>query len=434
MARAASNRAALGVAFVGAARRYWLSVFPCVRREARNWRRCAAEIPDPALRGLALDAQRTKRENLDGVAAFAAFVPAAHRLSVIRALTAYQVAFDYIDTISEQPGTDPVANGLRLNQALYTALEPGVAHLDYYAHHTQRDDAGYLENLIDVCRIAVGTLPSHAAVAELARRATTRIVTYQSLNHGDGNGSYDAFARWARAETAPSTGLRWWETGAAAGSPLPVLALLTAAATPDVQPEQAAAIESAYFPWIASLSTLLDSLIDHREDTVEGQRNLIDCYSSPQEAAIRLQMMAAHALCRTRALVGEGHHTMILAAMASFFHCAPQASAPDVRLATQGIVDTMGDLSTPSVLVLKVRRGAALLAEAPRRERITGRRAVEELACTPSWTSLGTRWPEIGRHGLHDQSWNVKSWIRDTDTSVYVPMQDESARSPSLMR
>ncbi len=365
MAGSASNRGALGSAFVGAARRYWLSVFPCICREARNWRLRAREIPDPALRKLAFDAQRIKRENLDGVAAFAAFVAPAHRESVVRALTAYQVAFDYIDTVSEQPNTDPVANGRHLNQALHTALEPGVAHRDYYAHHRRRDDAGYLENLIDTCRIAIGTLPSRAAVAEPARLATTRIVTYQSLNHGDGNGSHDAFARWARSETTPSTGLRWWETGAAAGSQLPVLALIAAAANSDVHPDEAAAIEGAYFPWIASLSTLLDSLIDRHEDAGDGQRNLIDYYSSPQETASRLQLIAAEALCRTRALAGGEHHTMILAAMASFFHCAQRASSPDIRLATQGIIDTMGDLATPSTLILKARRGAARLTERP---------------------------------------------------------------------
>lgn len=365
MAGPACNPGALGSAFVGAARRYWLSVFPCVCREARNWRLRAGEIPDPALRKLAFDAQRTKRENLDGVAAFAAFVPPAHRESVVRALTAYQVAFDYVDTVSEQPNTDPVANGRHLNQALHTALEPGAVHLDYYAHHRQHDDGGYLENLIDACRVAIDTLPSCATVAEPARLATTRVITYQSLNHGDGDGSHDAFARWARAETILSTGLRWWETGAAAGSPLPVLALIAAAANPNIQPDEAAAIESTYFPWVASLSTLLDSLVDRDEDTTDGQRNLIDYYSSPQETASRLQLIATEALRRTRALAGGEHHTMILAAMASFFHCARRESSPDIRLATQGIIDTLGDLATPSTLILKARRNAARLTERP---------------------------------------------------------------------
>ena len=112
------------------------------------------EIVDPALRRLAVEAQQTKRDSVDGAIAFATFVPRASRQLAIRALTAYQVAFDYIDTISEQPSPDPIANGYRLNTALLDALEadaagagaPGAGeasaaerahHPDYYAHHSR---------------------------------------------------------------------------------------------------------------------------------------------------------------------------------------------------------------------------------------------------------------------------------------------------------
>jgi hypothetical protein len=40
--------------------------------------------------------------------AFAAFVPGPDRRPVIRALTAYQVIFDYLDTLAEQPNADPI--------------------------------------------------------------------------------------------------------------------------------------------------------------------------------------------------------------------------------------------------------------------------------------------------------------------------------------
>jgi tetraprenyl-beta-curcumene synthase len=362
MATPARNPPALAAAFAGAARRYWLSVFPCVCREFGHWRLRAREIPDPALRRLAFAAQLTKRESLEGAVALATFAPYATRTVVVRAITAYQMAFDYIDVISEQQSsTDPIVNGRHLNQALLTALEPGVSHPDYYAHHPWHDDGGYLENLIDTCRAAIAELPSFATVAELVRRATTRIIAYQSLNHGDANGSHDAFAHWALAQTALSTGLRWWETGAAAGSPLTVFALIATAAKPTVRADDAAALESAYFPWIASLSTLLDSLIDQQEDTADGQRSLIDYYASPQETAARLRMIATHALRRARVLPDADHHTMILAAMASFYHSTPQASSPDIRLATQQILNTMGDLAAPTMLILKARRGATRL-------------------------------------------------------------------------
>ena len=90
-------------AFMGAARRYWLSVFPAVSRERRHWQVRANEIPDPVLRRLALDAQHCKRGNVEGAAAFAAFVEPASRPVVVRALVAFQTAYDYADVLSEQP-------------------------------------------------------------------------------------------------------------------------------------------------------------------------------------------------------------------------------------------------------------------------------------------------------------------------------------------
>jgi tetraprenyl-beta-curcumene synthase len=358
------RRLALAATFAGAARRYWLGVFPCLGCEVRRWQARANEIRDPVLRRLALDSQHSKRKSLEGAVAFAAFVPRPGRRAVIRALTAYQVIFDYLDTLSEQPNADPINNGRQLNQALLTAVEPQSPCFDYYAHHAHRDDNGYLDDLIRTCRAALGALPSYAATAASVRRATERIVAYQSLNHGDAHGSHDAFARWATRETRPETGLRWWETGAAAGSSLAVLALITAAADPALTRAQTTALENAYYPWIGALHTLLDSLIDRHEDTTAlGQRSLLDCYRSPRETATRLEMIAAQAVRRTRDLPRANHHAMILAAMASLYLSDPQASTPGARLAKQQVLATMGDLAAPTMLVMGARRAAGRCAD-----------------------------------------------------------------------
>jgi tetraprenyl-beta-curcumene synthase len=360
------RRLALATTFAGAARRYWLSVFPCLGCEVRRWQSRASEIRDPVLRRLALDSQHAKRKSLEGAVAFAAFVPRPGRRPVIRALTAYQVIFDYLDTLSEQPNADPIVNGRQLNQALLTAVEPQSSSLDYYAHHSHRNDDGYLEDLVRVCRATLGTLPSYAAAAAAVRRATERIVAYQSLNHGDAHGSHDEFARWASRETRPDTGLRWWETGAAAGSSLAVLALITAAADPLLTLEQTTALENAYYPWIGALHTLLDSLIDRQEDTTaSGQRSLLDCYLSPAETAARLEMIAAQSVLHARSLPRANHHAMILAAMASLYLSDPQASTPGARLAKQQVLATMGDLAAPTMLVMGARRAAGRLGRRP---------------------------------------------------------------------
>lgn len=331
------------------------------------------------MRHLALDAQQAKRRSLEGAVAFATFVPRSAQRTVVTALATYQVIFDYLDTLAEQPNVDPIRNGRQLNQALLSALDPDEAPFDYYAHHCHSCDRGYLDSLVDACRAALTKLPSYSAVLAPVRRAAERIVTYQSLNHGDANHSHDAFERWADAETKPSTGLRWWETGAAAGSSLGVLALISATADPTLTERDTEALDDAYYPWIGALHTLLDSLIDRDEDaTVPGQRSLLDYYSSPVEAAARLEMIARQAVRRATHLPHARSHAMILAAMASLYLSDPQASKPDARLAKQRVLAAMGGLATPSMAVLRARRVASRLHARPRPDLAERPRALDE--------------------------------------------------------
>jgi len=380
-------RLALGAAFTGAAQRYWTGVFPLLRRELDHWRERALQIPDPVLRRLALDAP-LQRGNLEGAAAFAAFVPRPHRAVVVRALVAYQSAYNYLDLLAEQPQADPVAGARELHRALLDALDPEgregwvlseSEQPDYYADYPQRDDNGYLNELVAACATALATLPSYAAVATATRTATLRIVQFQSLNLSEAQGDHDAFARWARTEIPPGAYLEWWEAAAAGGSALGVYALIAAAAAPVTDAGHVEAIEKAYFPWIGSLHSLLDHLVDAREDAARGQRNLIDYYSSPQEAAVRMQALAERAAANARVLGDrDRRHTIMLAGMVANYLSEPGASAPDALAPAELVADAIGGLMTPTLLVFKLRRLAGERAGSSR---------VDEL---PSSSPVGT--------------------------------------------
>ena len=343
---------------MGMASSYWLSVFPDACREVRAWRTRASEIPDPVLRALALEAHCEKRGNLEGAAAFAAFAQPPNRRAAVRTLVAYQTMFDYLDTLSEQPHDDPIANGRRLHCALLAAIAPDEPHVDYYALLRHDDDGGYLRELIRACRTALTTLPSFATIAEPVWSATERVVAYQSLNHGDRDGRHDSFDVWARRGAHAYPELRWWELGAAAASTLGVFALIAAAAKPMLESDIADAIEQAYYPWTGALTSLLDSLADRDEDANTGMRGLIDYYASPEEAAGRMQTIATEAMRRARALP-EGHnHALIVAAMTSSYLCDLSMSSPYARVAAPPVLEAMGSLATPTMLVLGARRTA----------------------------------------------------------------------------
>jgi tetraprenyl-beta-curcumene synthase len=355
MARA-GNRLAVGATFIRAAWGYWLGTFPHVRRELLRWRCRARTIPDPLLRETALAVQVSKRGNLDGSAAFAAFAPHAHRLAVIRAQVVFQAIYDYVDTVAEQARTTPVANGYQLHSALLRALDPDLGHADYYAYNHRGDDADYLKRLVDVCRAAYCSLSSNAVIATSTRRLAKRIVIYQSLNLTDEQGGHDALARWARLETPPNTGLRWWETAASAGSSLGIFALLTTAARPATRPYEITAIENTYFPWVGSLHSLLDSLIDLPEDTATQQHNLVTHYLSPADTATNMRRLATESICGAGNLPNARQHLVVLASMAAHYLSAPEANLPHALRTKALVLDTMGNLAIPATVILNLRR------------------------------------------------------------------------------
>lgn len=352
-----NNRLCFAAEFVRAARGYWLGVFPRVAVERRRRRALAARIPDPELRRLALSALDRKGTNLEGAAAFATLAPGPQRHMVVRALVSCQAMCDYLDVLCEQSSGDPVANGYALHEALLDAVAaPGPRGGDYYRHHSCGDDGGYLRGLVESVRCAVARLPAQAVVAEQMTRAAERVAAYQAFNHGDGD-SHEPFERWARLEGRSCPDLLWWEAGGGAGSTLSLHVLIGASADASIRPRDAQAIGDAYFPWIGALHSLLDSLVDRGEDLAMGVRGLIDCYLSPAEAATRMRAIAREAVARARLLPQGRRHTLIVAAMTSFYLCDLQSSSSQLpRAVVPSVLEALGGLAAPNMAVLRARR------------------------------------------------------------------------------
>lgn len=306
--------------FSRASVRYWLLAFPAVGRELRRRRELALAIPDPVLRRVALEALDCKRCNIEGAAAVELLAGRHSSRALIRALTAAQAMCDYLDLLAEQPVEDPVANGRRLHESLIAALAPDApVHEDYYAHSPHTQDGGYLGTLVEDVRSGLVSLPGRSLVEGPLRRAAEQIVAYQSFNHGDRLGSHEPFERWASHEIVAGSGMSWWETAAGLGSTLLPFVLMACAALPGLAAEQVAGIQRAYFPWIGSLHTLLDSLVDLEEDRLTGGHRLIGHYRSPARAAERMSLIAREGLARAEELPGGNRHGLLLSAMSGFY-------------------------------------------------------------------------------------------------------------------
>ncbi|HEV3072111.1 MAG TPA: DUF2600 family protein [Solirubrobacteraceae bacterium] len=354
MEHQANRRGGIALAFTRAASRYWLEVFPAARHEVGYLRRRAENIPDPILRHLALSTQRGKWGNLEGAAAFATFAPRQHRVALARLLVCLQGIYDYADTLTEQPSQHPSANARQLHTAILAALQLDRPHPDYYAQHILRDDDGYLLALVNTCRVAIASLPTYSLVANAVLRNAQRIVSYQCLINSQPESDFRAFFNWAAKETPADADLRWWETGAACGSSTAIFALLAAATKSRLTRSEADMIEAIYWPWVGALHTLLDSTVDHAEDSAAGQHSLIDHYVSSQDMADRMQFLTAEAMRRASAAGIE--HRLILAGMVSLYLSDRNAWLPAVHPTARSVLETLGGLGFPTLLVLRARR------------------------------------------------------------------------------
>ena len=342
--------------FAACAVTYWLRIFPSARREILRWRGRAQDLPDAQLRALATETQQGERGNLEGAAAFALLAPAPARASVVRAAVAFQTAYDYVDTLAEQPCPDPAANARRVHLVLVSALEERCPHptLDYYGCRPGGDDGGYLLEMVAVCHQALRELPSYHLVRDACLRAARQIVDYQTFAHAR-EPQRTRMRDWALALQAPSSGLHWWEMAAGGASSMSIFALFAAAAEPELTAEHAHALEHAYSPSIHALHVLLDSFADRELDASTGNHSLVGHYPSAEEAATRLAMLARRSRERLAPLPDAARHDAILAAMACLYLSFPAVwdGAPD---AVRRILAETGPFAGPAMAVLRTRR------------------------------------------------------------------------------
>lgn len=308
--------------------RFWLTIHPLVRGQLREWEGVAAAIPDPGLRRLALATLREESLSAMGAALVATTVD-PHSPALVRLLVSLQLAWDYIDTLAEQPGGDPIANGVQLHRALIDAVAAEPARADYHRFHPGGDDDGYLRALVDSCRIAGAQLPAFDRV-RAAAADELRVAEVQYANHAPSPRRETLLRAWA--EDRPDGGdAQWFELAAAASSSLGVLALLALAADPATDEPAVTRLHAAYVPWVDALTALLDSVVDRPADARAGLPSWVDHYASDAAAAERLAQVTARAVGDVRALPRGGRHVAIVTGMIAMHLSQATARLPETQ-------------------------------------------------------------------------------------------------------
>ncbi len=351
--------------------RFWGRVLPIVHAELRAWEHAAEAIPDSSLRLHALATLRSERLSSAGAALFSATLR-HHDPVLVRTLVAYQVICDYLDTLSEQPADDPVANGALLHRALADAVSPETPRADWYRLHTAHDDGGYLAALVNTCRDGCAALPAYRQVSGAIRREARRNEV-QGIKHGPLAQREPELRRWAVAQ-AGAGDASWFELASAGSSPLAALALLAAAADPATSAADAERTRRCYFPWIETLSTLLDSLADRERDRAAGELSFVDQYASADVATTRLRELTARAIAGARSLPNGERHAVLVAGMVAMHLSERSAWLPGTAPATRAVLRASLAVVTP--LLLAVMRAWRRLDAAQRPPRSRGKIAI----------------------------------------------------------
>jgi tetraprenyl-beta-curcumene synthase len=345
------------VALALANARFWPKVAPLAIGQLRRWECRAREIEDPILQSLALEKLRDERFNSEVATTLATLAPKKHRQAVVEAIVAYEVMYDYLDGLTEQPTNDPLRDGHELYQAFTDAITPGPEPTDGYYISRPTNDSGYLKELVAVVREALARLPATGAIALPVARAAARCAEAQIRAHAVPTLGTAQLEQWASSEVA-GTPLGWREfLAGAASSVLAVHALIAAAADKRTTPAEAEEIDTTYLS-ICALSTMLDSLVDYQRDATAGHAGYIRYYADHDLLARDLAHAARRAVEHAAPLRNGAHHAMTLVGVAAYYVSAPTANSDFARPVTSQVRRELKPLISPTLGIMRTWRAA----------------------------------------------------------------------------
>lgn len=328
---------------------------PAVAGEVRAWRALARTIPDGPIRHDALSALARKRGHTDGAALFC-ILTRRHDLGLLRLLVAYELLWDFLDSVNEHGAERGQTNGRQLHLALIEALDHALPISDYYRYHPWREDGGYLKALVAACRYESARLPSYKAVRSLLAREAWRAQVL-GINHELDPVVRDwTLRRWASQEWPDLVDTHWWELTGAASASLTVHALLALAAKRQVDAKEIHRVYRAYGPWISAATTMLDSYVDQAEDAQNGDHSYVAHYPTGDAALRRVGELVRRATHEASLLPDAERHHLIVAAMSAMYLSKDSARTPEMRKQTSALIQAGGPLARVLLPVLRLWR------------------------------------------------------------------------------
>jgi len=305
--------------------RVYRYVIPEVREQLRVWRSRADRMPDPELQRQAIASMTSKQFHCQGGAVYA-IANLEMRHILIPLIVAFQTISDYLDNLCDRSTSMDPDDFRRLHQSMLDAVDPAEPLHDYYAFRPEKEDGGYLNELVKTCQASLKLLPSYAQVAGPVRELVGLYCDLQVYKHIRHDLREEALQSWWKLHEPRFPAISWNEFAAATGSTLGVFMFFLAAADPELKPGTVKAIHEAYFPYICGLHILLDYLIDQEEDEIGGDLNFCSYYDGMDQTIDRIAMIVVEARERAEHLEVPEFHRMIIEGLLALYLSDPKVS------------------------------------------------------------------------------------------------------------
>jgi tetraprenyl-beta-curcumene synthase len=305
--------------FLWTSARFIFQVRPDARRQLKDWKRQAENIPDYELRKQALMSIETKAFHCEGGAIYALLAGSSYQ-QAIRFIIAYQTMSDYLDNLCDRGNTSFDSNDFRaLHESMLDALTPGKSEADYYRYHLLKDDGGYLSTLVKTCQDILRELPNYSNIKGALHELAAYYCDLQVYKHINPDQRVPALKSWFALHREQLPPLKWYEFGFCAGSTLGIFCLVAQVFNGNCSNDQLSRANNAYFPWIQGLHILLDSLIDQEEDKAGGDINFCFYYPKQSEILTSLAYFFKQADSRISCLANAGFHRIIIRGLLSIY-------------------------------------------------------------------------------------------------------------------
>lgn len=311
--------------------RVYKYILPEVRAELGRLRVIAERIPDPELRTQALASMDSKQFHCEGGGVYAAANLGARHL-LIPLIVALQTISDYLDNLCDRSTSLDEDDFRLLHQSMLDAVDPDARLRDYYALRAERDDGGYLHELVATCQKCVGALASYEKVRARVVELVGLYRDLQVYKHIVRERREPQLMGWWKQHRSRFPDLQWNEFAAATGSTLGMFMLFVAASDGEMTEEAADAIYRAYFPHVCGLHIMLDYLIDQEEDRSGGDLNFCNYYPDQSTLVERIEVIVHWARRDVGQLPHSGFHRMIIEGLLALYLSDPKVrEQPDVR-------------------------------------------------------------------------------------------------------